>query len=259
MNILDRIIANKQQEVAKAKSQKPIEELKKISYYSRDTFSLKQSLRERSGIISEFKRQSPSRGVINEHSAIEDVVQDYNKSGVSALSILTDKTYFGGTNMDVFSVRDWVNVPILRKEFIVDKYQIYEAKAIGADAILLIAAVLNDKQVLDFSKLAKALGLEVLLEVHNEQELSSINAFVDCVGVNNRNLKDFKVDIQNSIELSAKIPNEFIKISESGISSIASIETLKTYGFEGFLIGEIFMKTENPGETCKQFISQLQN
>ena len=257
MNILEKIVTDKRKELEFSKNNFEVSEFEKSKYFNRNTLSFSKSIIEKSGIISEFKRQSPSKGIINNSSKIEEVTLGYEKAGVSALSILTNEKYFGGKTEDIISVRDQINIPILRKEFIVDEYQIFEAKAMGADAILLIASVLKKNEILSFSKLAKLLGLEILLEIHNEKELSAINRYVDCVGVNNRNLKTFDVDIQNSIDLSEKVPKDFVKISESGISSVSAINTLKEYGYQGFLIGENFMKTDNPAKACQEFIKEL--
>jgi len=257
MNILDKIIADKRKEIEILKKKILLSKLENSEYFDRKTYSFSQNIRRKSGIIAEFKRQSPSKGIINDSSQITDVVGGYENAGVSALSILTNEKYFGGKNEDIIKVRNKIKIPILRKEFIVDEYQIIEAKSLGADAILLIAAVLNKDEVLQFSRLAKSLGLEILLEIHNENELSLVNQHINCIGVNNRNLKTFEVDIRNSIHLSEKIPNDFVKISESGISSVSAINELKPYGFQGFLIGENFMKTNNPALACKTFINEL--
>ena len=257
MNILEKIVADKRKEVEILKNRILISDYEKSQYFDKKTFSLRLNLKNKSGIISEFKRQSPSKGIINNTSNVLDVTGGYENAGVSALSILTDKKYFGGSIDDIIKVRDNIQIPILRKEFIVDEFQIVEAKAIGADAILLIASVLSKQETENFAKLAKSLGLEILLEIHNEQELSHINQYVDCVGVNNRNLKTFEVNIQNSISLSYKIPNDFVKVSESGISSVDAIKELQQFGFQGFLIGENFMKTDNPAMACQTFINEL--
>jgi indole-3-glycerol phosphate synthase len=257
MNILDKIVSDKRKLVEyQIKAVKNIE-LEKSKHFNRKALSFSKSIKEKSGIISEFKRQSPSKGIINNTANILEVVKTYEKAGASALSILSDKKYFGGENNDIITVRDYIDIPILRKDFIIDEYQIVEAKAIGADVILLIAAILSKEEVLQFAKFAKSLGMEVLLEIHNIAELSAINQFVDCVGVNNRNLKDFTIDINNSIFLSKKIPGNFVKVSESGINSINTINILKEHNFKGFLIGENFMKTDNPGQACNNFIRNL--
>ncbi|MDH3321755.1 MAG: indole-3-glycerol phosphate synthase TrpC, partial [Flavobacteriaceae bacterium] len=180
------------------------------------------------------------------------------KAGVSGISVLGDTKYFGGALDDLIQARNSVEIPILRKEFIIDSYQIYEAKAFGADAVLLIAAILTADEIKIFSELANQLDLEVLLEIHNEEELKKSDlTYVDLVGVNNRNLKTFEVSLDNSKRLSELIPNEKVKISESGISSVNAINELKAYGFQGFLIGENFMKTEDPGASALEFLNKL--
>ena len=258
MNILDRIIADKRREVASKKNVMTLSFLKASPLMHRKTFSLSESLKNGSGIIAEFKRRSPSKQVINHKSSVIDVVKGYAKSKVSGISVLADTKYFGGSLDDLVQARDHVEVPLLRKEFIIDEYQIYEAKAFGADAVLLIAAILKPEEIYSFSKLAHTLDLEVLLEIHNKEELiKSDLAFVDMVGVNNRNLKTFEVSLETSKMLSTEIPDDKVKISESGISSIKAIKELKKYGFKGFLIGENFMKTEDPGAEAIEFIKAL--
>jgi len=259
MNILEQIIRDKRQEVAEQKRNTNSSRFEKCELFGRETLSLKEfvSNKELSGIIAEFKRKSPSKGIINDKVSVKDVTQAYAKAGVSALSVLTNEVYFGGRNKDVTEARTYNHAPVLRKEFIVDEYQILEAKAIGADAILLISSALSDKEVHEFARFAKSLQLEVLLEIHNEQELSSINQYVDLVGVNNRNLKTFHTDIQISKDLAPKIPNDFVKVSESGIHEAIKIIELKQYGYQGFLIGELFMAKENPGLVCRNFIHSL--
>ncbi len=259
MTILDHIIANKYTEIALKKAAFPISILEKSTHFSRSTSSLADALRtSNTGIIAEHKRRSPSKSVINEKVLIQDVAIGYENAGVSGMSVLTDTNYFGGSLDDLLMAREVTNFPLLRKEFIVDPYQIIEAKAYGADAILLIAASLTQKQLKEFSTLAKSLDLDVLLEVHNREELEkSLLPTVDMLGVNNRNLKTFEVGIEISKELSEFIPSEFVKVSESGISSVSTIKELRNFGFTGFLIGENFMKTKNPGKSAKEFISQL--
>ncbi|GEQ87275.1 indole-3-glycerol phosphate synthase [Patiriisocius marinistellae] len=259
MTILDKIIAYKHKEVKAKKATFPISVLKQSALFLRETKSLAEALKtSSSGIIAEHKRRSPSKSVINDKVLITDVAQGYQNAGVSGMSILTDTNFFGGSLDDLLVARNVVEFPLLRKEFIVDAYQIYEAKAYGADAILLIAAALTESQLKEYSAIAKSLSLDVLLEVHNEEELNkSIIPTVDMLGVNNRNLKTFKVSIDISKELSSKIPTDFVKVSESGISSVDTINELKQYGFQGFLIGENFMKTENPGQSALKFIKQL--
>lgn len=258
MNILDKIIVDKKREVGLKKELIPIEQLENSVLFSSRTYSLSKNLRNNTiGIIAEHKRRSPSKLTINNSFAVDDVVVGYQNGGASGISILTDVKYFGGSIDDLIIGRASSNLPLLRKEFIVDEYQIIEAKANGADAILLIAAVLTAQEIKQFSELAQSLALEVLLEVHNIEELEkSIMPSLDMVGVNNRNLKTFEVNIDYSKQLSEKIPNEFVKISESGISNIDTVIELQKYGFEGFLIGENFMKTDNPGTSLKNFINQ---
>ncbi|MEZ4802105.1 MAG: indole-3-glycerol phosphate synthase TrpC [Gelidibacter sp.] len=259
MNILDQIVIDKRKEVELKKSIIPVESFEMISFFERNTISLSKKLKEsHTGIIAEFKRRSPSKSLINDTALVDDVAIDYEQAGVCGMSILTDEIYFGGTLDDLITVRQSCKLPLLRKEFIIDEYQIVEAKAFGADVILLIAAILTKAEIKQYSELAKSLNLEVLLEVHNNEELQkSIMPSLDMIGVNNRNLKTFDVSLDNSKQLSQLIPNDFVKVSESGISSIEAIKELQPFGYKGFLIGENFMKTENPGESAKQFIKGL--
>jgi len=260
MDILQKITAYKKVEVAKIRKEVSLEKLVKSPQFKRSPISLKKALtaQNSSGIIAEFKRQSPSKGIINATADIAHVTQDYISAGVAAQSILTDINFFGGTVLDLIKARQ-VNktVPILRKDFIVDAFQIIEAKAIGADVILLIAAYLTKQQIKDYGNLATNLGLEVLYEAHNLKDMEKIDLENKIIGINNRNLKTFKVDLENSINLANQIPSTCIKISESGISDPKIVTVLKEYGFKGFLIGENFMKTDNPGKACKEFINQL--
>jgi len=260
MNILNKIIAHKKQEVALLKKEILLEKLVKSPNFNRTPISLKQALIDENstGIIAEFKRQSPSKGAINENVEILDVTQGYLQANVAAQSILTDKVFFGGSVLDVMQART-VNssIPILRKDFIVDGFQIVEAKAIGADAVLLIATCLTSEELRNYGKLAEDLGLEVLYEVHNKEELDKIELDNKIIGINNRNLKTFEVDLEHSIELASQIPDSCVKVSESGISDPRVIVGLKEYGFQGFLIGENFMKTEDPGLSCRAFINQI--
>jgi len=259
MNILLRIVADKREEINLKKLVLPVSQLERSVLFNRNTFSLANSLKNSStGIIAEHKRRSPSKNVINHNFTVSEVVKGYENAGVSGISVLTDAKYFGGSLDDLTVARACCNLPILRKEFIIDTYQIIEAKAHGADAILLIAAILTPHEILEFSTLAKQLGLDVLLEVHNTEELKkSLIESIDIIGVNNRDLKTFNVSLETSKSLSALIPNEFVKISESGISSINAVKSLQTFGYKGFLIGEHFMKTDNAGESAKTFITQL--
>jgi indole-3-glycerol phosphate synthase len=260
MDILTRIVNDKRLEVNLRKQLIPIKQLEQSILFERETISLAKKLKESTtGIIAEHKRRSPSKQVINHDLNIFDVAQGYESAGVCGMSVLTDGKYFGGSLDDLLTARASCDMPLLRKEFIIDAYQIIEAKAYGADVILLIAAILTRAEIKQFSELAKQLNLDVLLEVHNEDELhKSIMPSLDMLGVNNRNLKTFEVSLDISKQLSELIPNDFIKVSESGISSIEAIKKLQPYGYKGFLIGENFMKTDNAGESAKQFIKDLQ-
>ena len=256
MNILEQIIEYKKSEVEKRKAGVSISELEKSFYFNRKTLSLKDSLSKRSGIITEFKRKSPSKGVINEQVNLVDVTTAYTENGASGLSILTDEIFFGGSNEDLVEAR--INkIPILRKDFIIDEYQITEAKSIGADVILLIAACLTKQEVKRLSAFAKDLGLEVLLELHDGNELEHICDEVDLVGINNRDLKTFQVDIGRSLQMAEKIPADKIKIAESGINSVEDILLFRQNGFKGFLIGELFMKEADPGLAFEEFVNAL--
>lgn len=260
MNILDKITADKRKEVNLKKSLIPVIQLEQSVLFERQTISLTERLKNSaSGIIAEHKRRSPSKATINQSLNVQDIAKGYENAGVCGMSVLTDSKYFGGSLDDLLIARASCNLPLLRKEFIIDEYQIIEAKAYGADVILLIAAILSQKEIKQFSQLAKQLQLDVLLEVHNEEELhKSIMPSIDMLGVNNRNLKTFEVALETSKNLSKIIPNDFIKVSESGISSVNAIKELQPFGYKGFLIGENFMKTENPGESATQFIQNLE-
>jgi indole-3-glycerol phosphate synthase len=261
MNILDEIIAFKYKEVGQRKLNCTISGLEKSKYFQRETISLKNSILDssKSGIIAEFKRKSPSKGIINNSVTVEKVTTGYANYGASGLSVLTDEIFFGGSNADLSNARECNSIPILRKDFVVDEYQIVEAKSIGADAILLIAACLSADQIKKLSKFAKSLSLEILLELHSEDEFDEIYHEVDLIGINNRNLKTFKVDIEQSKRYAAIIPNTFVKIAESGINSVEVIKDLKTHGFKGFLIGELFMQSIDPVETFENFVNELHN
>ncbi|MFY0714607.1 indole-3-glycerol phosphate synthase TrpC [Seonamhaeicola sp. NFXS20] len=260
MNILDKIVIDKHKEVSLRKVLIPTSQLEQSVLFTRATVSLANNLRNsKSGIIAEHKRRSPSKSVINNNLNVHDVALGYENAGVCGMSVLTDGKYFGGSLDDLLTARASCNLPLLRKEFIIDEYQILEAKAYGADVILLIAAILTRDEIKQFSEFAKSLNLNVLLEVHNEEELhKSIMPSLDMLGVNNRNLKTFNVSLETSKSLSSLIPDDFVKVSESGISNIEAINELQSYGYQGFLIGENFMKTENPGASATQFIKALE-
>ena len=258
MNILETIIEQKKIEVSRKKTTISVDDMQLSEFFRRDTFSLKQFLLDESktGIIAEFKRKSPSKGIINDRSDVVEVTKAYTANGASCLSVLTDEIFFGGTTEDLKRAR-MNNIPILRKDFIIDEYQIIEARAIGADVILLIAACLSPERVKELALYAKTLQLEVLLEIHNEEELQHICDVTEIVGINNRDLKTFTVDINRSIELGKKIPAGKLKIAESGINNIETICTFKNAGFHGFLIGENFMKEADPTIAFADFVKQL--
>ena len=257
MSILREIVLNKRKEIDFLKKNRPISKIEKSQYFNREVISLKKSLIEKSGIISEFKRKSPSKPNINLDAEVITITRGYELSNSSGISILTDSKYFGGSNEDITSVRSEINIPILRKDFILDEYQVIESKSLGADVILLIAASLSKEDVKNLSRFAKSFDLQVILEIHSEDELSYLCDSIDVVGVNNRNLKKFQTDINNSINIAGMIPSSFLKISESGISTSKEILRLKEYGFDGFLIGENFMKKEDPVFACNDFIKKL--
>lgn len=260
MTILDQIVLKKRTEIALAKSQVSIKALESSAAFDRTPYVFKDFLLDpaRTGIIAEFKRRSPSKGLINGESTVEDVTGGYASAGASALSVLTDSDFFGGHQEDLLRARAHNQIPVLRKDFMIDGYQLLEAKAWGADIVLLIAAILSPAEIADLAGFAKSLGLNVLLEVHNREELQrSIHPDLDAIGVNNRNLADFSVDIQTSFDLVDEIPSEFLKISESAISNPLTINELKAAGFQGFLIGENFMKTADPAAAMRQFVSEL--
>lgn len=261
MNILEEIIIHKRKEVQARKERYPVKLLEESVYFKTPTVSLSKYLEreDKSGIIAEFKRRSPSKGAINSYAKVQDVSLSYMQAGASALSVLTDSHFFGGKNEDLTQARDFNYCPILRKDFIIDEYQIVEAKSIGADAILLIAACLNAKRLDGLTRFAQSLGLEVLVELHGQEDLDKLSPAANLVGVNNRDLKSFKVSIQHSIDLFPLLPKEMVKISESGISSSAAVAELKAVGFQGFLIGEHFMKQDQPGLACRNFIEAVKN
>lgn len=258
MNILETIIEHKRSEVAQRKQDWPVAALEKERLFSRQTYSLKKFLLDerKTGIIAEYKRQSPSKGIINNRDSVEAVTKAYFGYGASGISILTDRQFFGGSLDDLVAARD-NSLPLLRKDFMIDEYQLIEAKAFGADVILLIAACLSPQEVKNLSATARSLGLEVLLELHDESELEHICDTVDLVGVNNRNLKNFEVDLAHSVRLAQQIDDRFIKVAESGINDVRNIHYLKQHGFKGFLIGEYFMKQPSPMAAFKEFAYSL--
>jgi indole-3-glycerol phosphate synthase len=258
MNILEKIIAHKREELEVRKLMVSEQQIKGTPFFSRPCFSLKQSLLKENatGIIAEFKRKSPSKGFINQHADVKAITNAYARWGASALSVLTDHEFFGGSTEDLELARE-NNIPILRKDFIVDPYQVLAAKAMGADVILLIAACLSASEVQNLADFAKSIGLEVLLELHDERELGHICETIDLVGINNRNLKTFEVDVERSLRFGDLIHAEKVKIAESGIDSVQMIARFKDAGFQGFLVGEKFMKEADPGQAFKSFVESL--
>jgi indole-3-glycerol phosphate synthase len=281
-DILQEIVAHKRIEVAEEKKSLPLSTLREWagSRLSRRTRSMRQALCSTrrdgappSGVIAEFKRRSPSKGLLHRGAEITAVVPAYEEGGASACSILTDEKFFGGTLRDLERARQCVKLPLLRKDFIIDEYQVFQSRAYGADAILLIAAALSREECRRLSELATFLRLEVLLELHDEKELGHINPFVDMVGVNNRHLGTFHTDVATSFRLSGTIRNALageasspeisealgmpLLVAESGIDSPETVCSLRAAGFGGFLIGEAFMKAQNPGEALRTFVEAL--
>ena len=259
MTILDEIVSAKKKELVNLIELKPVKALEISPFFSRETISLSESIdnKLRTGIIAEFKRKSPSKGIFNSTASVADVTSGYFREGASGVSVLTDYQYFGGSLSDLVNARESGNFPILRKDFIISEYQVIESKAFGADAILLIAAVLGRSETRKLAELANSLGMEVILEVHDPEELVLLNRYVNIVGVNNRNLKTFDVNINISEKVANIIQKSFLKISESGISSPLIIEKLKRLGYNGFLIGEIFMKNSDPVTSFSEFAKSI--
>lgn len=258
-DILQEIVATKRAEVDRRKRKTDLQALYRQAETPRATrHSLQEALRSSStGIISEFKRRSPSKGWINREADVQSVVRAYQQAGATALSVLTDTPYFGGTDDDLRAARQACSLPILRKDFTIDEFQLVESRVLGADAVLLIAAALTREQCRRFAEIAHQLELEVLLEIHDQSELDYYSEYVDVLGVNNRNLGSFHTDVANSFRLIEQMPQEATPISESGISNPDTVKELRAIGFKGFLIGENFMKTETPGDSLKSFINAL--
>lgn len=260
-DILEKILSNKRKEVAERKSLYPVALLEQSTFFNSPAVSLKHYLQrpDKHGIIAEIKRKSPSKGLIHPNVNVEELSIGYMQAGASALSVLTDEKFFGGTQQDLMTARKFNYCPILRKDFIVDEYQLFEARSWGADVILLIAAALTPEECSQLAYKARSLGLEVLLEVHDEQEISThLNDNVTLAGVNNRNLKTFETSLENSIKLSKILPEGIVKIAESGINTTEDIMLLKEHGFQGFLIGESFMRTSQPQQACQRLINDLE-
>jgi|SRR5450755_4381265 indole-3-glycerol phosphate synthase len=257
-NILEEIVSYKREEIKKRKAEIPVALLEKQADYHREIFSMKKFLTDShgTGIIAEFKKRSPSKGIINDRSAVEDVTAAYAAHGASMISVLTDGPSFGGSSEDLRKAR-FNNLPILRKDFMLDPYQLAESRAMGADAILLIAACLRPEDTKSLAMTAHRLGLETLLEIHDEKELDHMCDDIDVVGINNRDLKSFSVDIDRSIRLAERLPLNKIRVAESGIRDVKTLLHLRAAGFHGFLIGEQFMKAPDPAIAFAAFIDQL--
>lgn len=262
-DILEEIIAHKRIEIAAQEQNVPISFLEDLLEKNDDmakVHSMKASLAaSATGIIAEFKRRSPSKDWINRNADAKVIPAIYQQAGASALSILTDEHFFGGGLRDIRAARPTVSLPILRKDFIISRYQLLQAKAAQADAVLLIAAALSKEECNALACEAHKLGLEVLLEMHHEGELDYVNEYVDMAGINNRNLGTFHTDVENSFRMAEKLPADILKVSESGISNPQTVKLLRQEGFRGFLIGETFMKTANPGNTLSTLIKELES
>ncbi|MGQ1945996.1 indole-3-glycerol phosphate synthase TrpC [Geofilum sp. OHC36d9] len=261
MNILDTIVARKKEEVAIARKQLSLAELKDSPYFYLRVPSFKENILTlgSTGIIAEFKRKSPSRGDIHAGARVDLIVPGYEKAGVAGVSILTDRDFFGGNMADLSLGREVCDLPIIRKEFIIDPYQVYEAKSIGASAILLIGAILDENRTLELAQLANELGMEVLFEIHDEDEMNQLNRYVQLVGINNRNLKTFEVDLKKSAQMASLLPSGMVPVAESGIGSPDDYLSLKKAGFKGFLMGEYFMKNEDPAAACLDFCNNIRS
>lgn len=259
MNLLEEITNSKKLEVSQCKEKYPESKLQKSKMFERIPLRLTDFIRdpEKTGIIAEFKRKSPSRGIINSESTVEEVTTGYFRSGASGLSILTDNKFFGGSLNDLKRARHLNPIPILRKDFTIDEYQVTEARAAGADAILLIAAILDRKRTMELAQFARSIDLQVVLEIHDSVELDHMNEYVDIIGVNNRDLRTFAVDTERSVELACFLPPGVVKISESGITSPVIIKRLRNCGYNGFLVGENFMRTTEPAKAFSEFVQLI--
>ncbi len=259
MNILHTIVQRKKEEIELAKAKVKESTLVQSEIFDRKCFSLSDYIlkSELSGIIAEFKRKSPSKPAINLHADVVEATTGYVSAGASALSVLTDVDFFGGNDNDLKQARSVNQIPILRKDFVIDPYQILEAKSLGADAILLIAEILTKNEIDNLSKVAVDCGMEILMEIHTADQITKYHERIKNIGVNNRNLKTFTTDIRYSMDIFPQLPADTIKISESGLDDAATVASLKRFGFDGFLIGECFMKTEDPGKACAEFIHRM--
>ena len=258
MNILDAIVEHKRIEVMKRKQKRPLSMLQSFPNYGRKVNSITLPDSGKAGIIAEFKRQSPSKGPLNMEAEPQEVASGYQAAGVSVMSVLTDRKFFGGSFQDLSAVRESCpELPLLRKDFMIDPYQVHEAKAYGADMILLIAAILGKQELADLAEEARSLDLHVLLEVHDAYELEKHVPSIGFVGVNNRDLKTFRVDTRRSMDLVGQMPPGVVAVSESGISKVEEIDKLSLAGYKLFLMGERFMKQSDPGLACRDFMDKL--
>ena len=258
MDILDTIIAYKKKEIEAKKMVFPVTRLEDTVFFKKSMPSFYEALAKPGpSIIGEFKRKSPSKGVININSEVEDVAKGYEEAGIAAMSILTDMEFFGGEEQDLQNVAGFTSLALLRKDFIVDEYQVIESKSIGASAILLIASVLSRKEVKNFTDLALNLGMDVLFEIHDDKDLSKTYHRIRIVGVNNRNLKTLEVNMDHSSELFAQLPENSLKVAESGFKAHKDVKKLFDSGYDAFLIGENFMRSKNPGKAAAKFIEDL--
>lgn len=260
-DVLDEIVAHKRVEVEGFKQQLPLSQIYKLVEGVMDVAqpSMREALMiSSSGIIAEFKRKSPSKGWIKEDGKANEIPLSYQQNGASAISILTDEKYFGGNDRFIKEAREsGVTIPILYKNFVIDEYQLFQARLCGASAVLLIAADLSLVECKSLMHIAHELGLEVLLEMHEERELDYAELEPDMYGINNRNLGTFITDVQNSFHFASRLPEQVCKVSESGISNPDTVKMLRMAGFRGFLIGENFMKEHNPGQSLNDFIIKL--
>ena len=257
MSLLSTIIEHKKAETAARKARYPIPFLEAQAHYALPRRSFRQHLLSSSGVIAEFKRKSPSKGIIHEHADVKKVTTGYRDAGVAGISILTDETFFGGSSEDLKMARNGTPCPLLRKDFVLDPYQIIEARAIGADAILLIASVLEAPHLRTLTKLAQDLGMEVLVEIHDPSELEKLPEAADMVGVNNRNLRSGIVDVQHARQLVTQLPKSTLKVAESGITTPEDVLLLRNAGYQGFLIGTVFMEQASPEAACAKFMTKI--
>jgi len=260
MNILETIVEHKREEIAERKRKLKVSALSDMEYFHRQPLSLTKSLRqcERFSIIAEIKRSSPSAGSIAKNISPEKLAQEYQSNGAAGISVLTDERFFSGTLKDLTCVRESISIPLLRKDFIINDYQLFEAKAYGADAVLLIAAILEQSQLHELFAASKELGLECLVELYEQQEIDKLDFdSMNLIGINNRDLRTFTVDLNHSIEIAKLLPHNVTIVSESGIQSSSDLKKLKDVNIHAALIGEFLMKSEQPGYALKQLLQEV--